>query len=53
MKKSLLICLVIAGFATVGLFVFKLSIQSLLLYGLVAACPIMHVFMMSGEKHKH
>ncbi len=53
MKKTLLICLLIAGFAFVGLIVFKLPVQSLLLYGLVAACPLMHIFMMGGGKHKH
>jgi hypothetical protein len=53
MKNTLLICLLIAVFAAVGLFVFKLPIQSLLLYGLVAACPLMHLFMMGGGKHKH
>lgn len=53
MKKTLLICILITGFAVLGLLVLKLSFQSLLLYGLVAACPIMHLFMMGGGKHKH
>lgn len=53
MKKTLLICLLIASFAAIGIVVFKMPVQSLLLYGLVAACPLMHLFMMSGGKHKH
>lgn len=53
MKKILLICSLIVGFAFVGLVIFKQPAQSIVLYGLVALCPLLHVFMMSDGKHKH
>lgn len=53
MKKTLLICLLMIGFAAVGIVVLNIPVQSLLLYGLVAACPLIHLLMISGGKHKH
>ncbi len=46
------LCLLpIAAFVAVG--VFNVSVSNLLFFGLLLACPLMHVFMMRGMGHQH
>lgn len=42
------ICLAMAGAAVVAATVFGMPLRSLLVYGLFAACPLMHLFMGHG-----
>lgn len=46
------ICLALAGVALVAVTVFGLPLRSLFLYGVIAACPLMHLFMGHGA-HGH
>ena len=48
------ICLIGVGIAAVAVFMFKLPVKSVLLYGFLLACPLMHIFMMKGHgEHQH
>ena len=57
MKKShlllmLLCCLIpLAGIAAIGLF--RVPASSVLYFGLVLLCPLMHVLMMATMRHDH
>jgi hypothetical protein len=49
MNKLLLICLGLLGIAGVAIFIFRVPLSSVLFFGLVLACPLMHVFMHGGH----
>lgn len=59
MNKLLLLCLGLIGLASVAIFVFRIPASSVLFFGLILACPLMHVFMHGGHgehsktNHKH
>lgn len=46
-------CLIIVGLALAALFVFKIPSSSLLYFGLILLCPLMHLFMMGNHGHDH
>lgn len=51
--KILLICIALLAIIIVAITVLRVSPGSLLYIGLFLACPLLHVFMMQGGKHKH
>lgn len=51
MNKLLKICLGIALFALVAIFIFKISLNNVFLFGAVLLCPLMHLFMMNHGGH--
>ncbi|OGK23465.1 hypothetical protein A3A46_03415 [Candidatus Roizmanbacteria bacterium RIFCSPLOWO2_01_FULL_37_13] len=58
MKNLLAICLIGVSVAATAIFIFKLPVNSVLFYGFLLVCPLMHIFMMRGEhdknsKHSH
>ena len=53
MNNILKVCLLGVGVAVVAITIFKVPLNSVLLFGLLLACPLMHVFMghgMHGDK---
>lgn len=48
MNRILKICLIGVGIATVAVVVFKVPINSVLFFGFILACPLMHLFMGHG-----
>lgn len=42
--KLLLICLAVLGVAVIAVTVFKVSIGNLFFFGVLLACPLMHLF---------
>lgn len=48
-SKLLLICLAVLGVAVIAVTVFKVSIGNLFFFGVLLACPLMHIFMMKGH----
>ena len=51
--KTLGICLTLVAIALIALFVFKVPINTLLLGGVLLACPLLHFWMMKDGEHKH
>lgn len=53
-KRDLIVvaCLGVAGAVIVAVTVFGVPVRSLLLYGLIALCPLSHLFMGHGS-HGH
>ncbi len=53
----LLICIALLGIAGIAITVFRVPFSTVLFYGAILACPLMHIFMMRGmthgESHKH
>lgn len=49
MNNLLKICLIGIGLAAVAIFVFKLPVNSVLFFGFLLACPLLHVFMGHGQ----
>ncbi len=49
----LIICLLGLVAGGLALFVFKLPVGSVLTYGFILACPLLHILMMKGGNHKH
>lgn len=47
--KLLLICLAVLVIAVIAVTVFKVSIGNLFFFGVLLACPLMHLFMMKGH----
>lgn len=48
-SKLLLICLAVLAIAVIAVTVFKVSIGNLFFFGVLLACPLMHIFMMKGQ----
>lgn len=44
--KLLLVCLAVFPIAVIAVTVFKVSIGNLFFFGILLACPLMHIFMM-------
>ncbi len=58
MNSLVKICLLGVGLAVVAIFLFKLPFNSILFFGFLLACPLMHLFMGHGghsknSKHNH
>ena len=53
MNKILAICLVIAAVGMAAIFIFKIPINSVLIYGAILLCPLMHMFMMNHGEHSN
>ena len=53
MNKILAICLVIAAGGMVAIFVFKVPVNNVLIYGAILLCPLMHMFMMNHGEHSN
>jgi len=51
--KTLGICLSLITIALIALFVFKVPVNTLLLGGVLLACPLLHFWMMKDGEHKH
>ena len=59
-KKSsmlLLFCIAMVGIAIIATTFFRVPLSTVIFYGAILACPLMHIFMMKGmthgETHKH
>ena len=52
-SKTLGICLVFIAVSLIALFVFKIPVNTLLLGGVLLACPLLHFWMMKDGGHKH
>ncbi len=52
-SKTLGICLALVAVALIALFVFKVPVNTLLLGGVLLACPLLHFWMMKDGEHKH
>lgn len=52
-----LVCVLLLGIAGIAITVFRIPFSTVLFYGAILACPLMHIFMMRGmthgESHKH
>ena len=46
-----MLCAGVAAAAFVALFIFKVPINSVLIYGAILLCPLMHMFMMNHGDH--
>lgn len=51
--KTLGICLTLIAISLIALFVFKVPVNTLLLGGILLACPLLHLWMMKDGEHKH
>lgn len=51
--KIATVCLLAVGAALAAVVIFGMSWGTVATAGILLACPLMHVFMMSGGKHKH
>lgn len=51
MNKIFTICLVVVGIFAAAIFVFKIPLNNVLLYGGILLCPLMHLFMMNHGDH--
>ena len=51
LNNLLKICVGIALFALVAIFIFKISVNNVFLLGAVLLCPLMHLFMMNHGGH--
>ncbi len=49
MNKILKICLIGVGIAIVAVSIFKVPLNSVLFFGFILACPLMHLFMGHGN----
>ncbi|KKQ36388.1 MAG: hypothetical protein US53_C0054G0001 [Candidatus Woesebacteria bacterium GW2011_GWA1_37_7] len=52
-SKTIGICIVLLVAAVIAVSVFKVPVKSLLTYGILLACPLLHFFMMRGDGHEH
>ncbi|MBI4225561.1 DUF2933 domain-containing protein [Candidatus Roizmanbacteria bacterium] len=52
MSKLLKICLIGIALAAVAIFVFKVPLNSVLFFGFLLACPIMHFAMGHGSEDR-
>ena len=51
--KTLGVCLALIAVALIALFVFKVSVSTLFLGGVLLACPLLHLWMTRDGEHKH
>jgi hypothetical protein len=52
-SKTIGFCIVLFVAAVIAISVFKVPVKSLLTYGILLACPLLHLIMMRGNDHKH
>lgn len=53
MNKILTICLILAAVGMAAIYIFKVPLNSILIYGAILLCPLMHVFMMNHGDHSN
>lgn len=53
MNKILSICLILVVIFATAILIFKIPVNSVLLYGGILLCPLMHLFMMNHGDHKN
>ena len=53
MNKLAAICLLAVAAALLAIVVFGVPVGTVATFGILLACPLMHVFMMKGGQHKH
>lgn len=53
MNKILSICLILVVIFATTILIFKIPVNSVLLYGGILLCPLMHLFMMNHGDHKN
>lgn len=51
--STLAICLGVLALAVVAVTIFKVSVGTVAIFGLILACPLMHIWMMKDGGHKH
>jgi hypothetical protein len=51
MKNLLKICIGIALVASVAIFIFKVPVNNVFLYGAILLCPLSHIFLMNHGGH--
>ena len=51
MKKNLTICSVAVVLFAIAIFIFKVPANTILVYGAILLCPLMHLFMMDHRGH--
>ena len=51
MKKNLTICSVAVVLFAIAIFIFKVPVNTALIYGGILLCPLMHLFMMDHGGH--
>lgn len=52
-RNNLLMWVALLAIALIAGVIFKVSLESIVLLGLVLACPLLHIWMIKDEKHKH
>ena len=53
MTKTIGVCLALIAIAPAAIFIFKIPVGSVFLFGVVLLCPLMHIWMMKSGEHKH
>ncbi|KKU92254.1 MAG: hypothetical protein UY21_C0003G0030 [Microgenomates group bacterium GW2011_GWA1_48_10] len=53
MTKTIGLCLALIASALAAIFVFKIPVGSVFLFGVVLLCPLMHFWMVKSGGHKH
>jgi len=52
MNKILTICLIVTSLFAAAIFIFKVPANTVLVYGAILLCPLMHFFMMGHGGHE-
>lgn len=50
-SKGLSLCVLGLAAVVVAIFLFKISLTNVLFFGVLLACPLMHLFMMKDHSH--
>lgn len=51
--KTVWVCIALGLMALAAVFIFKVSMGTLLFAGALLACPLVHIWMMRSGDHKH
>lgn len=52
-SKAIILCIFLIASALIATSIFKVPVTSVITFGLLLACPLLHFFMMRGDGHKH
>lgn len=52
MNKIFVVCLIGVSVFSVAVFIFKVPVNNVLIYGGILLCPLMHLFMMNHGGHE-